>query len=138
MSSRTCRSRSRGAWRGASAVKSTSRRPSRSERERWVGWPRAATPPHPALAASIRTSAVRHPHRSLLELGRIPLHRRALVRHLAPSSSKVWSLHRFQGGSNSGWWKVFGAYVGIRTRDLFLTKEVLYRLSYVGGNVTRF
>src|SRR5437660_2148524 len=25
-----------------------------------------------------------------------------------------------------------GAHVGIRTRDLFLTKEVLYRLSYVG------
>ena len=26
-----------------------------------------------------------------------------------------------------------GAHVGIRTRDLFLTKEVLYRLSYVGA-----
>ena len=26
----------------------------------------------------------------------------------------------------------FGAHDGIRTRDLFLTKEVLYRLSYMG------
>jgi hypothetical protein len=31
-----------------------------------------------------------------------------------------------------------GAHVGIRTRDLFLTKEVLCRLSYVGGPATRF
>ena len=31
-----------------------------------------------------------------------------------------------------------GAHVGIRTRDLFLTKEVLYRLSYVGQRTSRF
>jgi hypothetical protein len=29
--------------------------------------------------------------------------------------------------------KDFKAHDGIRTRDLFLTKEVLYRLSYMGG-----
>ena len=27
----------------------------------------------------------------------------------------------------------FGAHARIRTGDLFLTKEMLYRLSYVGG-----
>ncbi len=31
-----------------------------------------------------------------------------------------------------------GAHVGIRTRDLFLTKEVLCRLSYVGKQTSRF
>ena len=33
--------------------------------------------------------------------------------------------------STSGW--ILQAHDGIRTRDLFLTKEVLYRLSYVGN-----
>ena len=36
-------------------------------------------------------------------------------------------------GGQSGSKREDGAHVGIRTRDLFLTKEVLYRLSYVGG-----
>ena len=36
-------------------------------------------------------------------------------------------------GGQSGSKREDGAHVGIRTRDLFLTKEVLCRLSYVGG-----
>src|SRR3989442_1922424 len=32
----------------------------------------------------------------------------------------------------------FGAHARIRTGDLFLTKEMLYRLSYVGGAALRF
>jgi hypothetical protein len=42
--------------------------------------------------------------------------------------------HEFKSPSEKG----PGAHVGTRTRDLFLTKEVLYQLSYVGEWATRF
>ena len=42
--------------------------------------------------------------------------------------------------SELGWTSIEddGAHARIRTGDLFLTKEMLYRLSYVGGGSHRF
>src|SRR2546425_11722500 len=45
-----------------------------------------------------------------------------------------WSPTRIRNRASEG----RGAHARIRTGDLFLTKEMLYRLSYVGGAALRF
>src|SRR5436309_3047326 len=52
----------------------------------------------------------------------------------APRTPFPRGSREYENGSKQG----PGAHVGIRTRDLFLTKEVLCRLSYVGAAATRF
>ena len=39
---------------------------------------------------------------------------------------------RFAQNARNSAWRRYGAHARIRTGDLFLTKEMLYRLSYVG------
>src|SRR5262245_12742481 len=50
-----------------------------------------------------------------------------------PSQSSVRGPFAAQNQADESAGTLVGAHVGIRTRDLFLTKEVLYRLSYVGA-----
>src|SRR5215471_15816399 len=54
------------------------------------------------------------------------------ARFLRASPAIPHRLLRVPSNTKPGWRTLVGAHVGIRTRDLFLTKEVLCRLSYVG------
>ena len=45
---------------------------------------------------------------------------------------------RFAQNARNFGWRRYGAHARIRTGDLFLTKEMLYRLSYVGGALSDF
>jgi hypothetical protein len=54
-----------------------------------------------------------------------------LAHHFEPGRSNLMTRHQFAGRLHSARLKL-KAHDGNRTRDLFLTKEVLYRLSYMG------